>query len=529
MDRKIFLYMGVGFLLVFGLQMFAPKKASVAVQAPVATEQKMGAAETAAKKESIKDVHGELLDVVDQKEIQLASSVVTLGSKGEIFSGWKLPTYPVPGEKTGEKVSMKQVIAHTGVLDFAFDHPDFEYLNRIQGTLGRMNSGENQNSALWIYEDEKVRLERAFAWEPTTDILKVVLRARFKSKSPGYAFVSTLAELPPEEAGPDHSFIFWKATEKATENQLLTDAKGLEITKPKEVLGPLSWMAAVDRYFIFGVLSESAPKGLVQMAPGGGRASLVYPVSGDSIEIPLKVFFGPKKLTYLRAIDPTLDHVVDLGWFTFAAYPILDFMNYLYKFIGNYGIAIIILTIILKILTFPLTYKSMKSMKDMAKIQPQITRLREKYADDKEKLNKEMIGLMKNSGYNPVAGCLPMLIQIPIFIALYRVLYSSIELYQAPFGLWIHDLSIKDPFYITPIVLTIVMVVQQRLTPTQMADPMQAKMMQFMPIMFGLMMISLPAGLTIYMLTNAVASILQQLYLNKKLDIHPTVVTPVKA
>lgn len=220
----------------------------------------------------------------------------------------------------------------------------------------------------------------------------------------------------------------------------------------------------------------------------------------------------------MKTVEPALEPTIDFGMFTVFAYPILKFMKWLHEVFGNWGIAIILLTLVIKIITFPLTYKSMKSMKKMAVLQPQIKALQEKYKDDKQTLNQEMISFMRTQGYNPLSGCLPILIQMPVFFALYQVLYSSIELYQAPFYGWIHDLSVKDPFYITPVLLTGLMYLQQKLTPSTITDPMQAKMMQWMPVMFGLLMINLPAGLTIYMLVNAGASIIQQFWINKKLN-----------
>jgi YidC/Oxa1 family membrane protein insertase len=244
-------------------------------------------------------------------------------------------------------------------------------------------------------------------------------------------------------------------------------------------------------------------------------------MAGKTLSVPMRVYFGPKELNILRQVEPTLDHTVDFGWFTVFAYPLLKLLKWLYQFVQNYGVAIILLTLLLKIVTYPLTYKSMKSMKNMAKLQPQLQKIREKHKDDKEALNREMLGLMKNHGYNPMAGCLPMLIQMPIFFALYRVLYSSIELYHAPFALWIHDLSTRDPYYVTPVLLSLTMFIQQKLTPNTATDPAQAKMMQLMPLIFGAFMLTLPSGLTIYMLVNAIASILQQMILNKKLDAKP--------
>jgi YidC/Oxa1 family membrane protein insertase len=215
-----------------------------------------------------------------------------------------------------------------------------------------------------------------------------------------------------------------------------------------------------------------------------------------------------------------LDLTVDLGFFTVIAYPILRILLFIYKFVGNYGLAIIVLTVLIKILTFPLVVKSMKGMKKMAEFQPKMKALQEKHKDDKVALNTEMMALMKKSGYNPMAGCFPMLLQMPIFFALYRVLYSAEELYGAPFVLWIKDLSAHDPLYITPVLMSVVMFLQQRLTPPSPGmDPAQRKMMMFMPLVFGGFMLATPSGLCVYMLVNAVVSVIQQQYLNKKLGV----------
>jgi YidC/Oxa1 family membrane protein insertase len=164
-------------------------------------------------------------------------------------------------------------------------------------------------------------------------------------------------------------------------------------------------------------------------------------------------------------------------------------------------------------------------MKQMARLQPELQKLRDKHADDKEAQNRAVLEFMRGNGYNPAAGCLPMLIQMPIFFALYRVLYSSIELYHAPFMFWIKDLSAHDPFYVTPVLMSVTMFLQQKLSPSTATDPVQQKMMMMMPLIFGAFMLSLPSGLTLYMLVNALVSIIQQLIMNKKLNIgHGTAV-----
>ncbi len=161
-------------------------------------------------------------------------------------------------------------------------------------------------------------------------------------------------------------------------------------------------------------------------------------------------------------------------------------------------------------------------MQKMAKLQPEIERLKKKHGDNKEALNRDMMQLMRTGGYNPLAGCLPILAQMPVFIALYNVLYHSVELYRAPLGLWIHDLSVKDPFYILPALVTLTWWLQQKLTPTSATmDATQKKIMQFMPILFGVMMVSQASGLSLYFLINAIAGIAQQHYLNRKLGMVP--------
>jgi YidC/Oxa1 family membrane protein insertase len=220
-------------------------------------------------------------------------------------------------------------------------------------------------------------------------------------------------------------------------------------------------------------------------------------------------------------VEPTLDQTVDFGWFTVVAYPLLRLMNWLFGFFQNYGVAIILLTVLVKLITLPLTYKSMKNMKEMARLQPQLKKIQDKHKDDREALQREMMSFMKTHKYNPMAGCWPMLIQMPIFFALYRVLYSSVELYQAPFAFWLKDLSLKDPYYVMPVLVTITWFFQQKLTPQTTTDPVQKRMMQFMPVIFGIFMISLPSGLGIYFLVNAILSIVQQVVFNKKLGIGP--------
>jgi YidC/Oxa1 family membrane protein insertase len=227
------------------------------------------------------------------------------------------------------------------------------------------------------------------------------------------------------------------------------------------------------------------------------------------------MYLGPKDLDLLKSFGSDLDRALDFGWFDIIAKPVQYAMKFFYQYTGNYGIAIILLTIIIKILFWYPTHISYKSMKEMKKVQPEMAKLREKFKDDKEKLNKETMELYRRYKVNPMSGCLPIAIQIPIFFALYKVLLYSIEIRHAPFYWWIHDLSAMDPYYISPILMGGSMFIQQWMTPTT-GDPTQAKIMLIMPVVFTFMFLSFPTGLVIYWLFNNLLSIGQQVYINKQ-------------
>ena len=209
---------------------------------------------------------------------------------------------------------------------------------------------------------------------------------------------------------------------------------------------------------------------------------------------------------------------VDFGFFAILAVPTLRALQFVYKFIPNYGIAIILVTILIRLITFPLQYKSFKSMKKMQGIQPELAKIKEKYKDEPQKMQKETMDLFKKAGANPLSGCLPLLLQMPFFFAIYKVLYSSVELVGAPFYGWIHDLSLHDPFYVLPVLMAVAMFAQQKMTPTTTMDPTQAKIMMFMPVIFAFIMKSLPAGLVLYIFVSTTVGIFQQMLVYKMAD-----------
>lgn len=469
--------------------------------------------------QTIQKISGQSSQATAPQSIQVATSIgeASIGDAQSFFTGWRLKGYKQGISEDAATVDMQSVTHQQGEVQLAFDDPQYSYLNRVQGTLSKP-AGANA-PYLWTYEDQNVRLTREFAVSNDAPYIDVRVTADFKSSQiPKYAFISLSAhDVVDDQEAHDRQIVYW--SNQSLERITLKDSEKLQ-----EVSTPVKYMGATNRYFIFTTVAQSPmeARGLIQpLGQGRTAANLVYPVSGKSISIPFRAYFGPKEIEVLKQVEPTLDHTIDFGWFTVFAYPLLKVLKWLYQYLHNYGLAIICLTLLLKIVTYPLTYKSMKSMKKMAALQPQLQKIRERYKDDREALNREMLTMMKSHGYNPMAGCLPMIIQMPIFFALYRVLYSSIELYHAPFFLWIHDLSSRDPFYVTPVLLSLTMFVQQKLTPNTATDPAQAKMMQLMPLIFGAFMLTLPSGLTVYMLVNAIASIAQQMILNKKLNVAP--------
>jgi YidC/Oxa1 family membrane protein insertase len=230
-----------------------------------------------------------------------------------------------------------------------------------------------------------------------------------------------------------------------------------------------------------------------------------------------QLYVGPQDQHALANLAPGLDLVVDYGWLTFLAKPIFWLLEFLHGIVGNWGWAIVLLTVIIKAAFYPLSAASYKSMARMKEVTPRMMKLREQYGDDKAKLNVAMMELYKTEKINPLGGCLPILVQIPVFISLYWVLLSSVEMRNAPWILWIRDLATPDAWFILPMLMMATMWVQYKLNPTP-PDPVQAKVMMFMPLIFGVMFFFFPAGLVLYWLTNNILSIAQQWYVTKQIE-----------
>ncbi len=285
--------------------------------------------------------------------------------------------------------------------------------------------------------------------------------------------------------------------------------------------GEVQWTAIQDKYFISALIpKDKVNRVVVRKNKDKDVQSSLEITTGQKVS--LLLYAGPKESERLAGLGVGLDKTIPFGWFMFwelgaiswLAEGLFYVLQIFYKFSGNYGIAIIVLTAVIKVLFVPLTFKSMKSMRDMQKLQPELKKLQNKYKDDRAALNKAMMELYKTHKVNPLGGCLPMLLQLPVFIGLYNLLASSIELRQSPLFLWINDLSLKDPYYVLPIIMGISMLLQQKMSPTTV-DPTQAKIMLIMPVIFTFFFLNFPSGLVLYWLVNNLLTVGQQVVQNK--------------
>lgn len=306
-----------------------------------------------------------------------------------------------------------------------------------------------------------------------------------------------------------------------SDQSLQTDAPKTFASASKRYDKLVQWAGITDKYFLTALIAEKGSIASVDIKKnqaGFLESSVTSPsfniAPGQSVSVSYRLFIGPKDIDVLKSQGSSLEQSLNLGWFTVLAKPMLHSLKFFYSFIPNYGVGIIIITIILKIVFFPLTHKSYKSMKEMGKLQPKMAALKEKYKNDRDALNRAVMELYREHKVNPLGGCLPMLVQIPVFFALYKALMFSIELRHAPFILWVTDLSDKDPYYVTPIIMGVTMFIQQKMTPSNM-DEMQQKIMLALPVIFTFMFLNFPSGLVLYWLVNNILTIGQQLYINK--------------
>jgi YidC/Oxa1 family membrane protein insertase len=386
----------------------------------------------------------------------------------------------------------------------------------------------------WTSSDG-VSIIKTYSFSP--DSYEMGLNIKVRNLSPNRIeenLILSLREIP-DDSGSRYVF----SGPAALIDGELEEIEAKKIQKNGSYTGRIAWLAIEDQYFASAIIPEKVEEATIKLSLGAKgvlNAAYVDPAGPVSVKTErtynYRLYFGPKSLKDLGSAGSALRRILDFGFFDIIAKPLLHAMNFAYRFIPNYGIAIILMTILVKILFWPLSNKSYKSMSQMKRLQPKMAEIRAKYKNDKKMMNQELMNLYKVYKVNPLGGCLPMVMQIPVFFAFYKMLYQAIELRHAPFFLWVTDLSAPDrlfdfgfkiplmePPYGIPVLTLIMgasMFIQQKMTPPP-GDPTQAKMMMFMPVFFTFIFINFPSGLVLYWLVNNILSMAQQHYINKKM------------
>lgn len=460
-----------------------------------------------------------------QKEVIVETALYTavFSSRGGSLKSLTLKKYREQNVPSASPVVLG-TNADPTLLTFAtrgsgFNLPDSTIYESDSAKLS-LNAGESRQLTFSFISGEGFTVRKVYTFSGDSYGIRLETQLFNNSAAPLSGSVQQVMTYPAEIKEKDSRY--------ETAGSYVFADESLQIDKEKDVVKPsrapyknVQWAGFADKYFLSAILAEKNSIASVELKKNAAgflesivSSPLITVNPGQSSAVIHRLFVGPKDIDVLKAQGNSLEQSLDLGWFTVIAKPLLYTLKFFYRYVGNYGIAIIIITIILKVLFFPLTHKSYKSMKDMQKIQPEMTRLREKFKNDRDAMNKAVMELYRDHKVNPLGGCLPMVVQIPVFFALYKALMFSIELRHAPFFLWITDLADKDPYYITPIIMGATMFIQQKMTPSQM-DPMQQKMMLALPVVFTFMFLGFPSGLVLYWLVNNILTIGQQMYINK--------------
>jgi YidC/Oxa1 family membrane protein insertase len=462
---------------------------------------------------------------IPQKDISIETDLYTavFSTRGASLKSLTLKNYREQNLPTSKKVTLAND-ADPNIFSFStrasgLNLPDsIQYDSDVDGL--KIEKGGSRQLTFNYISGQGYTVRKVYTFSSGIYGIKLETQIFNNSAAPLVGAIQHVMTYPAEPKVKDNRF--------DTAGSYLFSDSSLQSNKIKDVASAskryekaIQWSGFADKYFLNAILSENNSIASVELKKNsaGFFESIVssppFTINpGQSVAVLHRLFVGPKDIDILKEQGNSLVQSLDLGWFTVIAKPLLYSLKFFYRYVGNYGIAIIIITIILKAFFFPLTHKSYKSMKGMQKIQPEMMKLREKHKDDKDTMNKAVMELYRENKVNPMGGCLPMVVQIPVFFALYKSLMFSIELRHAPFFLWVTDLADKDPYYVTPVIMGVTMFVQQKMTPSQM-DPMQQKMMLALPVVFTFMFLSFPSGLVLYWLVNNLLTIGQQMYINK--------------
>jgi YidC/Oxa1 family membrane protein insertase len=525
--KRIILALVLSFAVFFGWQLLfpqpKPQPAPQAIEqgAPQAGQQAEKAATPAPSLASAKDVAP--IEATQGRLVTVKTPLYTaeFDTQGGLLESLTLNKYfqtvPIKGQPQPDKINMISGGASLGLLvNGQRTWENAQWDTEVQD----LALTEGSNTLIFHGRVEGYDIERILTFEADNYLIKEEVRVVSTSAADSDLKITRQAAtdaLTAMSSNYNQASISWMVNNGLDKEH---DQKDLRNDGLPPVTAP-TWGAIDDNYFVLAM--QPVEQTVLEGGMTGDTffinlsASLGSIRPGESKSVRTSYFIGPKERDLLAAASPELAKTVDFGWFDVIAKPLLIFLVWLHQYVNNWGVAVIILTVIIKLIFWPLSQRSYKSMEQMKKIQPMAAKLREKYKDDKQRLNQETMQLYKTYKVNPAGGCLPMVVQIPVFFGLYKALLGAIELRHAGFidtlpftnMVWLADLSAKDPYYITPLIMGATMFLQQLMTPTA-GDPTQKKLMYIMPVVFTFLFLNFPAGLVVYWLCNNVLSIAQQ-------------------
>ncbi|MDD2736581.1 MAG: membrane protein insertase YidC [Desulfuromonadaceae bacterium] len=531
MEKRAFIAVGLSIAVFYLFSMlFGPDKQKVTPVAPQTVSSPANSPVTLGQQppllQNTATVTGQTLPTnAPQKEISVETDLYTalFSSRGASLKSLTLKNYREENSPKSKKVTLGND-SDPNIFSFStrgagFNLPDnTDFM--VEADKITIEKGKTRQLTFNYISGQGYTVRKIYTFSSGAYGITLETQVINNSAAPLVGAVQNVMTYPAEPKVKDNRFDTAGAF-LFSDNSLQTDKIKDVATASKRYDKSVQWFGFADKYFMNAILAEKNSIASVELKKNSAGffesvvSSPQFTINpGQSATTSSRLFVGPKDLDILKAQGNSLERSLDLGWFTVIAKPLLYSLKFFYGYVGNYGVAIIIITIILKAFFFPLTHKSYKSMKGMQKIQPEMTKLREKFKDDRDAMNKAVMELYREHKVNPMGGCLPMVVQIPVFFALYKSLMFSIELRHAPFYLWVTDLADKDPYYVTPVIMGITMFVQQKMTPSNM-EPMQQKMMLALPVVFTFMFLSFPSGLVLYWLVNNVLTIGQQMYINK--------------
>lgn len=458
---------------------------------------------------------------------------IEISSQGGTISRAKLKRYPVAKDRPDELIQLLSPeranlgLVTTGLRLAGFDDQDEpNQFARFSASRDRYDLGSADELRVPLTWTNGAGLEVQKTYTFRRGSYHVDIEQQIQNDSADPIRVGAYAQIRRRSNEPERSM--FDVDTYSYDGPIVYDGEKAEKLKRDDLIddGPRSieaaggWVASIEHHFLSAVVppADQSHKYRIGISNGVAISSLIGPsqvvAPGAETAFKLDAFVGPKLQTQLEDIDETLKLTVDYGWLTIISQPLFWLLSVVFSFVKNWGVAIILVTFLIKGAFYKLTEASGRSMAKMREIQPRMKALQERYKDDRPALSQAMMDLYKREKVNPAAGCLPILIQMPFFLAFYWVLLESVEMRQAPFALWITDLSSRDPYFILPLIMGAAMFGQQKLNPAP-ADPVQAKVMQIMPIMFTGFFAFFPAGLVLYWVTNTLLSIAQQWHINK--------------